>query len=216
VDLTSLRPSVLLFSDGFQVSPLMLVFKRAVSVMGSVIGLALALPVMAVIAVVIRLGSRGPAIFRHERIGKDGKPFTLYKFRSMYEGADLDGRARPVHAEDPRCTRVGRWLRRSRLDELPQLFNILRGAMDFIGPRPFAADMEAELAHKIPYYSKRWAVKPGATGWAQVRKGYNETLEDNIEKLGYDLYYIKNVSVGLDFLILLETLKILLLGRGGR
>lgn len=216
VDLSSLRPSVLLFSDGFQVSPLMLVFKRAVSVLGSVIGLALALPVMALIAVVIRLESLGPAIFRQERIGKDGKPFTLYKFRSMYEGADLDGHARAAYAGDARCTRVGKWLRRSRLDELPQLLNILRGDMDFIGPRPFAASMEAELAQKIPYYSKRWAVKPGATGWAQVRKGYNETLEDNIEKLGYDLYYIKNVSVGLDFLILLETLKILLLGRGGR
>ena len=216
VDLSSLRPSVLLFSDGFQVSPLMLVFKRAVSVLGSIIGLTVTLPVMALIAVLIRLESHGPAIFRQKRIGQDGRPFTLYKFRSMYEGADLNGLVRAAEAGDARCTRVGKWLRRSRLDELPQLFNILRGDMDFIGPRPFAANMEAELADKIPYYSKRWAVKPGATGWAQVRKGYNETLADNIEKLGYDLYYIKNVSVGLDFLILLETLKILLLGRGGR
>jgi lipopolysaccharide/colanic/teichoic acid biosynthesis glycosyltransferase len=216
VDLSSLRPSVLLFSDGFQVSALMLVIKRAVSVLGSIIGLTVTLPVMALIAALIRLESNGPAIFRQKRIGQDGRPFTLYKFRSMYECADLEGHVRAAEAGDSRCTRVGKWLRRSRLDELPQFFNILRGDMDFIGPRPFAADMEAELADKIPYYSKRWAVKPGATGWAQVRKGYNETLEDNIEKLGYDLYYIKNVSVGLDFLILLETLKILLLGRGGR
>jgi exopolysaccharide biosynthesis polyprenyl glycosylphosphotransferase len=216
VNLDSLRPSALLYSDTFQVSPLMSLLKRAASLLGSVIGLVLTLPLMVLIAVVIRLESRGPAIFRQKRIGKNGKPFMLYKFRSMYDGADSDGKTRPAHVDDARCTRVGKWLRRTRLDELPQLFNILRGDMHFIGPRPFAADMEAELAQKIPYYSKRWAVTPGATGWAQVRQGYNETLEDNIDKLGYDLYYIKNLSVGLDFLILLETFKILLLGRGGR
>jgi sugar transferase (PEP-CTERM system associated) len=216
VDLSSLRHSVLLFSDGFQVSPLMLIFKRAMSVVGSVLGLTLTLPAMALIAIVIRLESSGPAIFRQKRIGKGGKAFTLYKFRSMLENADLDTEVRPARTNDSRCTRVGKVLRRLRLDELPQLFNILRGDMHFVGPRPFAADMEAELAGKIPFYSNRWTVTPGATGWAQVRKGYNETLEDNIEKLGYDLFYIKNLSVGLDFLIVLETIKILLLGRGGR
>ena len=207
VNLDSLRPSALLYSDTFQVSALMLASKRTASLLGSVIGLVSSLPLMVLIAIVIRLESRGPAIFRQKRIGKNGKPFLLYKFRSMYDGADPDGKTRPAHVDDARCTRVGKWLRRTRLDELPQLFNILRGDMHFVGPRPFAADMEADLAQKIPYYSKRWAVTPGATGWAQVRQGYNETLEDNIDKLGYDLYYIKNLSVGLDFLILLRRSK---------
>ena len=216
VDLSSLRPAMLLFSEGFRASRLRMLYKRVASIVLSTIGLIIALPVMAVIAIAIRLESRGPVIFRQKRVGRNGKPFTLYKFRSMYDGADAGGKMRPARPNDDRCTRVGRCLRRSRLDELPQLFNILRGDMHFVGPRPCAVDMEEELVHEIPFYSKRWAVRPGATGWAQVRSGYNETVEDNMRKLSYDLYYIKNISVGLDFLIVLETVKILLLGRGGR
>lgn len=216
VDLASLRPTMLLFSEGFHVSTLMRFYKRAASILGSLAGLIVTLPVMALVAIAIRLDSPGPIIFRQRRIGKEGKPFTLFKFRSMYQDADNGGATRAAQENDSRCTRVGKFLRRSRLDELPQLFNILRGDMHFIGPRPFAADMEEELARQIPFYSKRWTVNPGATGWAQVRKGYNETLEDNVEKLTYDLYYIKNLSVGLDFLVFLETIKILLLGRGSR
>ncbi len=216
VDLGSLRPSMLLFYEGFRFRPLIRLYKRAASLLLSVVGLLLTLPVMAAIAIAIRLESRGPVIFRQTRVGKDGKPFTLYKFRSMYDRADNGGRSRPARVNDLRFTRVGRWLRRTRLDELLQLYNILRGDMHFIGPRPFALDEEQHLAREIPFYSNRWTVRPGATGWAQVRKGYNETLEDNVEKLTYDLYYIKHLSVGLDLLIILESIKILLLGRGAR
>jgi lipopolysaccharide/colanic/teichoic acid biosynthesis glycosyltransferase len=173
-------------------------------------------PVMALVAVAIALDSPGPVIFRQERLGRAGRPFTLFKFRSMYVGADRDAQPSPAQRRDPRITRVGRWLRRTRLDELPQLFNILRGDMYFVGPRPFVANQEEDCARHIPFYRQRWAVKPGATGWAQVQRGYCVTLEDNAEKLAYDLYYIKNISLGLDLLILFKTLKILLLGRGGQ
>ena len=216
VDLNSLRPSMLLFYEGFRFRPLTLLYKRVASLLLSSIGLVLALPIMVVIAVAVRLDSQGPVIFRQRRIGKDGKPFTLFKFRSMHHDADREGGCRPAQHNDGRFTRVGKWMRRTRLDELPQLFNIFRGDMHLIGPRPFAIEEEELLAEKIPFYSNRWAVRPGATGWAQVRKGYNETLEDNVEKLTYDLYYIKHLSIGLDLLILLESVKIVLLGRGAR
>ncbi len=141
--------------------------------------------------------------------------FTVYKFRSMYEGSDkMD--LKPAEHGDSRITPVGYWLRRSRIDELPQLFNIIKGDMAFVGPRPFVPEQEEECAAKIPFYKERWLVKPGATGWAQINRGYNATLEDNKEKLAYDLFYIKNMSIGLDLYILFATLKILLLGKGGR
>ena len=213
VDLNSLHSTV---NRDSRLRPLVRIYKRLSSVVLSLIGLLLTLPLMMVIAIAIRLDSRGPVIFRQRRIGKGGKEFTLYKFRSMQDGADGEGPARAAAQNDRRCTRVGKHLRRTHLDELPQLFNILRGDMYFIGPRPFAVEMEHDLAKEIPFYSNRWTVRPGATGWAQVRRGYNETLEDNIQKLGYDLYYIKNLSIGLDFIVLLETMKILLLGRGAR
>lgn len=208
--------SWLLFSGGYRVSKGMLFYKRLFSIIFSLLGLLVTLPLMGLIALVIRLDSEGPAIFRQERVGKDGKIFTLFKFRSMFDGADQDGKHKPAQIRDGRCTRVGRVLRRTRLDELPQLYNILRGDMYFIGPRPFVPDQEEKLATKIPYYEQRWTVKPGATGWAQVSRGYCVTIEDNVEKLSYDLFYIKNMSMGLDVLILLKTLKVLLLGRGGR
>lgn len=216
IPLESLRLSQLVFSEGFRVSDIKLLYKRGISIVLSLIALVLMLPYMVLIAIAIRLDSRGPALFRQKRIGKNGKVFTLYKFRSMRVDADLDGFPRPVEKDDDRLTRVGRFLRRSRMDELPQLYNILRGDMYFIGPRPFVVEQERELARQIPYYRYRWTVKPGATGWAQIHRGYCATLDDNTEKLAYDLYYIKNVSVGLDLLILFETVKILLLGRGSR
>jgi lipopolysaccharide/colanic/teichoic acid biosynthesis glycosyltransferase len=134
----------------------------------------------------------------------------------MKVGAELAETLAPAAVDDPRCTRVGKWLRRFRLDELPQLLNIVKGDMYFVGPRPFVPDQEAALLHQIPYYRQRWAVRPGATGWAQVHRGYNVSVEDNVEKLSYDLFYIKNVSLGLDLVTMMKTLKILLLGRGGR
>jgi lipopolysaccharide/colanic/teichoic acid biosynthesis glycosyltransferase len=178
--------------------------------------LIIAAPFMLLIAALIRLDSEGPAIFRQTRIGENGRYFTLLKFRSMKVGAELAETLAPAEVDDPRCTRVGKWLRRFRLDELPQLFNILKGDMYFVGPRPFVPDQEAQLLHEIPYYRQRWAVRPGATGWAQVHRGYNVSLEDNVEKLSYDLFYIKNVSLGLDLVTMMKTFKILLLGRGGR
>jgi exopolysaccharide biosynthesis polyprenyl glycosylphosphotransferase len=216
VPLESLHLSWLLFSPGFRVSSPLLIYKRISSFILSAIGLVLSLPVMVLIALAIRLDSPGPVIFRQKRVGGAGKVFTLYKFRTMVDGADQNGNHYPAELTDKRFTRVGRLLRRTHLDELPQFFNILRGDMHVVGPRPFVPDQEQECIEKIPYYRQRWVIKPGATGWAQVNRGYNATIEDNKEKLAYDLFYIKNISIGLDLLILLQTIKILLLGRGGR
>jgi sugar transferase (PEP-CTERM system associated) len=213
VPVSSLNLGWLLFSEGFRISPMTLFYKRAASLVLSFAGLLVALPVMILIAIAVRLDSRGPVIYRQKRVGKDGKTFTLFKFRSMRVDAASD---RPAQENDERVTRVGRWLRNYRLDELPQLYNILRGDMSFVGPRPFIPAEERELAQSIRFYDQRWTVTPGITGWAQVRKGYCSTIEDNLEKLSYDLYYIKNISPGLDLLIVLHTIKILLLGRGAR
>ena len=216
IALESLHPSWLLFSRGFQVSRLLLLYKRLLSVTLSVIGLLLASPLMALIALAIWCDSPGPIIFRQKRVGLNGEIFTLYKFRSMVDGTDKDGAYHPARVNDVRVTRVGRWLRAKRLDEVPQLYNIMRGDMYFVGPRPFVPNQEEEYVRAIPFYAQRWSVRPGATGWAQVNRSYCETLEDNADKLAYDLFYIKNISLGLDLLILFKTLKILLLGRGGR
>lgn len=216
VPIESLRLSWLLFSPGFQVSRPLMIYKRVFSFLISLTCLILVSPLMLLVAIAIRLDSRGPAVFKQERVGEGGKTFTLYKFRTMVEGADRDDNHRPAEITDSRFTRVGRWLRRARIDELPQLFNILRGDMHFVGPRPFVPNQEQECLEKIPFYRQRWTVKPGATGWAQVNRGYCATIEDNTEKLAYDLFYIKNISIGLDLLILFKTVKILLLGKGSR
>ncbi len=216
VPLDSLRLSWLLFSPGFRVSRAMLLYKRATSILFAIVGLILTLPLMVLVAIAVRLDSAGPVLFRQERVGQGGKIFKLNKFRSMLEGSDADGVYRPVQENDQRVTRVGRWLRRTRLDELPQLWNILRGDMYFVGPRPFVPNQEQEYVEKIPFYHQRWTVRPGGTGWAQVNREYCATVEDNAEKLAYDLFYIKNMSFGLDLLIVFKTIKIVLLGRGGR
>ena len=184
---------------------------------------------MALAAVAIRLDSEGPVIFRQQRVGEFGIPFTVFKFRTMFndpsqvpkreqvaEPPSHNHIGTPAQHDDPRITRVGRWLRRTRLDELPQLFNIVKGDISFVGPRPVPPHEEEQCAAVIPFYKERWLIKPGATGWAQINRGYNATIEDHKEKLAYDLFYIKNVSIGLDIYILFATLKILLLGRGGR
>lgn len=208
--------SSLLFSRAFRPSKLRLIYKRTFSIVGAFVGLALCAPLMVLVAIAIRLESTGPIIFRQKRVGKDAKPFVLYKFRSMYSNSDQDQGSRPAAERDDRFTKVGRLIRRARIDELPQLYNILRGEMYFVGPRPFVGAHEDEFSVKIPFYSQRWAVRPGATGWAQVNRGYCVTVEDNAEKLAYDLFYIKNMSIGLDLFILFKTIKILLLGRGSR
>jgi sugar transferase (PEP-CTERM system associated) len=212
----SLRLSWLLFSPGFHVSQKLLLYKRVFSLAFALVLLLLASPLMLLTALAIRLDSPGPIIFRQKRIGKLGSTFTLFKFRSMFDSSEAGDNHRPAMANDNRVTRVGRLLRRTRLDELPQLYNILRGDMYFVGPRPFVPSQEEELAKVIPFYSQRWSVKPGATGWAQVNRGYNATVEDNAEKLAYDLFYIKNMSITLDLFILFKTIKILILSRGGR
>jgi sugar transferase (PEP-CTERM system associated) len=216
VPLESLRLSWLLFSPSFYVSRPLLLYKRVFSFAISLICLIVAAPLMALAAIAIRLESRGPIIFKQQRVGEGGKLFTLYKFRTMIDGADQDDNFRPAEKTDGRFTRVGALLRRARIDELPQLVNILLGDMYFVGPRPFVQNQEQECLEKIPYYQQRWSVKPGATGWAQVNRGYCATLEDNAEKLAYDLFYIKNISIGLDLLIMFKTLKTLLLSRGSR
>ena len=215
IPLDSLRLSWLLFSPGFHVRAALRLYKRIFSLILGSLAIVITSPIMLLAAIAIRLDSKGPAIFRQTRVGEHGKLFTVYKFRSMYEGSDKV-KLSPAEHGDPRVTRVGKWLRRTRVDELPQLFNIVKGDMAFVGPRPFVPEQEEECAGQIPFYRERWLVKPGATGWAQINRGYNATLEDNKEKLAYDLFYIKNVSFGLDLFIMFSTIKILLLGRGGR
>ncbi len=215
IPLESLRLSWLLFSPGFHVRTALRLYKRVFSLVLGGLAIVVTSPLMLLAAIAIRLDSRGPAIFRQTRVGEHGKLFTVYKFRSMYDGSERQ-KLTPAEHGDPRVTRVGKWLRRLRIDELPQLFNIVKGDMAFVGPRPFVPEQEEECAASIPFYRERWLVKPGATGWAQINRGYNATVEDNREKLAYDLFYIKNVSIGLDLFIMFSTLKILLLGRGGR
>jgi sugar transferase (PEP-CTERM system associated) len=211
---TDLRPSWLIFSDGFVKTPRTEIVKRLVDVGLSLTGLMLALPVMAAVALAIKMESRGPALFRQPRLGQNGRVFILNKFRSMREDAERD--TGPVWAQqrDPRVTRVGAFLRKTRLDELPQLFNVLVGDMSFIGPRPERPEFVYELQKQIPFYMERLSVKPGITGWAQVRYRYGASVEDALEKLQYDLYYIKNLSLFLDLLILINTIQVVLFARG--
>jgi sugar transferase (PEP-CTERM system associated) len=217
VPIDSLRVSHLLFSPGFRVSRPLLAYKRLFSFFLSLVSLIMTLPFMAGIALAIWWDSGRPILFRQRRVGKDGKVFILYKFRSMRNQTNGNGKPpEPAKENDLRFTRVGGWLRRTRLDELPQLYNILKGDMSFVGPRPFMLEEEEELAREIPFYKQRWAVKPGATGWAQIHRPYCVTLDDNREKLSYDLFYIKNISVGLDLLIIFQTVRTLIWRRGAR
>jgi exopolysaccharide biosynthesis polyprenyl glycosylphosphotransferase len=190
--------------------------KRAVDIALALVGLALTAPVMALVALVVKLDSRGPVLFRQERVGQYGRIFVLKKFRSMRENAEEHGRAVWATRNDPRVTRVGWFLRRSRLDELPQLVNVLAGDMSFIGPRPERPEFVRLLQQRIPFYMERQSVKPGLTGWAQVRHHYAASVDDTVEKLQYDLYYIKNLSLFLDLLILVSTIQVVLFGRGAR
>lgn len=180
------------------------------------VGVLLVVPFVPVIALLIKLSSPGPVLFKQKRVGERGVEFTLIKFRTMCDNAEAE--TGPVWAseDDSRVTRLGRWLRKMRIDELPQLFNVLKGEMSFIGPRPERKEFVDRLSEIVPYYGKRHFIKPGVTGWAQVRYAYGASEEDALEKMRYDLYYIKNYSLTLDIMILLETVKVVLLGRGGR
>ncbi|MGH7383635.1 MAG: TIGR03013 family XrtA/PEP-CTERM system glycosyltransferase [Candidatus Rokuibacteriota bacterium] len=211
---TAVLPSWLIFSDGFVKTPRTEIVKRLFDVSVSLIGLVLSFPAMILIGFAIKLESRGPVLYRQPRLGQNGCIFILNKFRSMR--ADAERETGPVWSaqRDPRITRVGAILRRTRLDELPQLFNVLVGHMSFIGPRPERPEFVSELQQKIPYYMERLAVKPGVTGWAQVKYQYGSSVEDAVEKLQYDLYYIKNLSLFLDLLIVLNTVQVVLFARG--
>jgi exopolysaccharide biosynthesis polyprenyl glycosylphosphotransferase len=212
----NVRMSWLIFSQGFKVPRATLLYKRVFSIVVVTVTLLLLFPLILFIAVLIKLDSKGPVIFRQKRIGINGKLFVLYKFRTMKSNADEGRYARPATYNDDRVTRVGVFLRRWRLDEIPQFLNILLGDMYLIGPRPFVPEQEQDCARQIPFYRQRWTVRPGATGWAQVQRGYCATLQDNIDKFSYDLFYIKNMSVGFDLLIIAKTIKIILSAQGGR
>lgn len=216
VPVESLRLSWLLFSSGFRLSRLLLFSQRLISLVVSVIGLLVCLPVIPFIVLAIRLTSPGPILFRQKRVGQGGKIFDCYKFRTMRVGAEAETGPTWANKDDPRVTPVGRFLRRSRLDEIPQLWNVLKGDMNLVGPRPERPEFMDWLKAEIAHYDLRHTVRPGLTGWAQIRYRYGSTLEDTREKLCYDLFYIKNMSAGLDLLVLFHTMKIVLLGRGAR
>jgi sugar transferase (PEP-CTERM system associated) len=209
-----LRPSWLIFSDGFRVSRATRWMKRTIDLTLSSILALLSFPLMILTAAAIWLESRGPVVYRQERVGENGRTFTLCKFRSMRIDAEQAGK--PVWAtdDDDRVTRVGRCIRKTRLDELPQLWNVVKGDMSFVGPRPERPYFVGELACKIPFYQQRHAVKPGITGWAQVKYRYGSSLQDAMEKLRYDLYYIKHLSVIFDLTIVFDTVKVVLFRKG--
>jgi sugar transferase (PEP-CTERM system associated) len=211
----SLRPSFLIFSDGFKKSELTMWVKRVSGFTLSLIGLIFLSPLILVISILIKIDSHGPVFYKQERVGKRGKIFKLLKFRSMVDNAETNG---PVWAEndDKRITRVGRWIRKWRLDEVPQMFNVIKGDMSFVGPRPERPYFVEQLRKEIPFYDQRFSVKPGVTGWAQIKYRYGASKEDALEKLKYDLYYIKNLSPLIDLLIIFETIKVVLFGKGAR
>jgi sugar transferase (PEP-CTERM system associated) len=211
----NLRPSWIIFSGGFKKSPAVAACKRLGDIVVATLVLIAALPVMALIAIAVRLTSRGPVLYHQRRVGLHGALFTVHKFRTMRHGAEAE--SGPVWASkdgDPRLTPIGGWLRRVRLDELPQLVNIIRGEMSLVGPRPERPEFVSDLTEQIPYYGQRHVVRPGLSGWAQVRYTYGASTEDALQKLQYDLYYIKNLSLALDVFIMFETIKTIVLRRG--
>ena len=210
-----LRPSWLIFSDDFRASRLTRQTKRAFDLVLAFVGLVIASPLMVLVAAAVWLESGSPVLYRQERVGENGRTFMLNKFRSMRH--DAEG-ATPIwaRAADERITRVGRFIRQARFDELPQLWNVLRGDMSFVGPRPERPFFVSQLAEQIPFYEQRHAVKPGITGWAQVKYRYGASLEDSLEKLRYDLYYVKHLSLSFDVTILFDTVKVVLFAKGAR
>jgi sugar transferase (PEP-CTERM system associated) len=215
IPLRDLRPSWFIFSSGFSKPRVLRSLKRTGEAALAVILLLLISPLAALLALLVRLSSRGPVLYRQTRVGLEGRRFELLKWRTM--NTDAESASGPVWSSaerDPRVTPVGRFLRKTRLDELPQLWNVLRGDMSFVGPRPERPHFVDKLRKVIPYYEERHGVRPGITGWAQVKYPYGSTLEDAEEKLEFDLYYIKHMSPLLDMAILLETFKVMLLGRG--
>jgi sugar transferase (PEP-CTERM system associated) len=214
IPIDNLSPSYFIFQEGFSKSRALLVSRRIVSLSFSAGLLLLLFPLLILTAILIKIDSPGPVFYTQKRVGEKGKVFDIIKFRSMRVDAEQDGRPQWAVRNDPRVTRVGKIIRATRLDELPQLINVLRGDLDIVGPRPERPGFVEELTRLIPYYTLRHTVKPGLTGWAQVMFYYSGTIEESKKKLQYDLFYIKNMSMKLDFLVLFRTIKIVLLGRG--
>lgn len=214
--LESINASWMIFSEGFTMGSARDMVKRLFDLLVSGSFLLLFMPLMVLTALLIRMESKGSVFYTQERVGQFGKPFTIYKFRSMFTDAEKDGLPVWARRKDDRTTRVGRFIRRARIDELPQVLNVFLGQMSFVGPRPERPYFVNELSAQIPYYHARHSVKPGITGWAQVRFSYGASVEDAMHKLQYDLYYVKNHSLFLDFMILLQTTQVVVLGKGVR
>ncbi len=214
VSVAMLRPSQLIFSGELGPRKHRVAWQALYSSLIAVVGMIVSLPLALLVAILVKLTSSGPVLLRQTRVGKNGKNFTLLKFRSMFADAESDTGAVWASKDDLRVTPVGRWLRRFRLDELPQFINVLRGDMSIVGPRPERPEFVDELSRKIPFYRQRLCVKPGLTGWAQINHKYTQSVEDTVVKLEYDLYYIKNLGPSLDLYIILNTLKVVLLSRG--
>ena len=216
IEVEQLYPSWLIFAEGFRFSGFFRLVRRILNFSVALAGLLISLPLLPFIVLAVKLDSPGSVLYRQERVGRRGVTFYCYKFRTMRVDAEADTGATWATDDDPRITRVGKFLRYSRLDEIPQLWCVLKGDMHFVGPRPERPEFVEWLSMEIPYYGVRHVVRPGITGWAQVQYKYGNTLEDAREKLQYDLFYIKNASLGLDLVIMFHTIKIVVLGRGAR
>lgn len=216
IEIDDLHPSWLILSDGFRINSAFVAAWSAISRAISLVCLILSLPLILLIAIAIKMSSPGPVLYRQERVGRNGVVFTCYKVRTMKTDAEADTGAAWAGDDDPRVTPLGRILRKARLDEIPQLWNVVKGDMALVGPRPERPEFVQWLSKTIPYYALRHAIRPGITGWAQVNYKYGNTVEDAKEKLKYDLFYIKNMSFGLDLTTLLYTTKVVFLGRGAQ
>ena len=215
IQLDGLRPSNFLYSEGFRIRATQQFTRQVVSIFVAGLGLLLFLPFFPLVVLAVKLSSKGPIFFRQTRVGMGGRNFDVIKFRTMFTDAEAGG-AKWATKNDPRVTKVGMFLRKSRIDEVPQLWNVLRGDMGFVGPRPERPEFVAWLTEELPFYYLRTLIRPGLTGWAQVRYGYGATLAETKEKLEYDLYYIKHMSMGLDLLIMFETIKTIVRRRGAQ
>jgi sugar transferase (PEP-CTERM system associated) len=215
IQLDGLRPSNFLYSEGFRIRTSQQFTRQVVSICAAALGLLLFLPFLPFVVLAVKLSSKGPVFFRQKRVGMGGRIFEVVKFRTMFIDAEADG-AKWATKNDPRITNVGMFLRKTRIDEIPQLWNVLRGDMGFVGPRPERPEFVNWLTEELPFYYLRTLIRPGLTGWAQVRYSYGATLAETKEKLEYDLYYIKHMSLGLDLLIMFETIKTILRRRGAQ
>ena len=216
ISLRRMNPSWFVFSDGFHRSKWNALLKRALDLAAGIAGFLVSLPIMALVALAVRLDSKGGVIYRQTRVGRTGKDFQVLKFRSMRVDAEQPNVAQWASENDPRVTRIGRFLRTYRLDELPQFVNVIRGDMSFVGPRPERPCFVEDLRKRIPYYDERHSVRPGITGWAQVEYFYGSSVEDAFNKLEYDFFYLKNMSVLFDLAIIFQTVRIVIRGQGSR